>query len=153
MSIGVQFDLRGIERLQARLERLSRIERKSLLVQIGSLVESQTRKRISEIQQSPSGEPWKAWTKDYARTRKGDHSLLQGEGNLIDSITSEIEGDEALIGSNLDYAAIHQFGGTPDMAPGPAGIPARPYLGFSLADEVEIETVAEEWLDKHLGAS
>jgi len=29
------------------------------------------------------------------------------------------------------YAAIHQLGGTDDMAPGPAAIPARPYAGLS----------------------
>jgi phage virion morphogenesis protein len=117
------------------------------------VAESQTRRRISEEQQSPDGEPWQAWSANYAATRHGGQSLLQGEGDLVDSITSEIEGDEALIGSNLIYAAIHQHGGTPDMAPGPAGIPAREYLGFSQDNLDEIETVADRWLDKHLEAA
>ncbi len=76
--------------------------------------------------------------------------MLDGEGNLVDSITSEIQGYEALIGSDLKYAAIHQHGGTPDMAPGPAGIPAREYLGYSPGNLDGIEALADSWLDNHL---
>lgn len=153
MSIGLQFDLSSVARLQERIARLANPDRKDLLEQLAGVAESQTRKRINEEQQSPDGEPWQAWSADYAATRHGGQSLLQGEGNLVDSITSEIEGDEALIGSNLVYAAIHQHGGTPDMAPGPAGIPAREYLGFSQDNLDEIEAVADRWLDKHLEAA
>ncbi len=153
MSIGLQFDLSSVARLQERIARLANPDRKDLLEQLAGVAESQTRKRINEEQQSPDGEPWQAWSADYAATRHGGQSLLQGEGNLVDSITSEIEGDEALIGSNLLYAAIHQHGGTPDMAPGPAGIPAREYLGFSQDNLDEIEAVADRWLDRHLEAA
>lgn len=152
MSIGVQYDLASVARLQERISKLGNIDRRNLLEQLAGVAESQTRKRINEEQQSPAGEPWQAWSADYAATRHGGQSLLQGEGDLVDSITSEIEGDEALIGSNLVYAAIHQHGGTPDMAPGPAGIPAREYLGFSQDNLDEIEAVADRWLDKHLEA-
>lgn len=153
MSIGLQYDLSSVARLQERIARLGNPDRRDLLEQLAGVAESQTRRRISEEQQSPDGEPWQAWSADYAATRHGGQSLLQGEGNLVDSITSEIEGDEALIGSNLVYAAIHQHGGTPDMAPGPAGIPAREYLGFSQDNLDEIEAVADRWLDKHLEAA
>lgn len=154
MSIGLQFDLSSIGRLQERIARLGNIDRRGLLEQLTSEVESQTRERItSGAEKAPDGEPWQSWTSRYAATRHGDNSMLDGEGDLEDSITSEIEGDEALIGSNLVYAAIHQFGGTPDMAPGPAGIPARAYLGFSRDNLDEIEAVADRWLDKHLEAA
>lgn len=153
MSIGVQYDLASVDRLQERIAKLGNIDRRNLLEQLAGVAESQTRKRINEEQQSPGGEPWQAWSANYAATRHGGQSLLQGEGNLVDSITSEIEGDEALIGSNLVYAAIHQHGGTPDMAPSPAGIPAREYLGFSQDNLDEIEAVADRWLDKHLEAA
>lgn len=153
MSIGLQFDLSSIGRLQERIARLGNVDRQDLLEQLAGVAESQTRRRITEEQETPDGEPWQAWSADYAATRHGGQALLQGEGNLVDSITSEIEGDEALIGSNLVYAAIHQFGGTPDMAPGPAGIPAREYLGFSRDNLDEIEAVADRWLDKHLEAA
>ena len=153
MSIGVQYDLAGVARLQERIAKLGNLDRRELLEQLAGVAESQTRRRISEEQKSPGGEPWQAWSANYAATRHGGQSLLQGEGDLVDSIISEIEVDEALIGSNLVYAAIHQHGGTPDMAPGPAGIPAREYLGFSQDNLDEIESVADSWLDKHLEAA
>lgn len=153
MSIGLQFDLSSVSRLQERIARLGNVDRQDLLEQLAGVAESQTRRRISDEQETPDGEPWQAWSANYAATRHGGQALLQGDGNLVDSITSEIEGDEALIGSNLVYAAIHQFGGTPDMAPGPAGIPARAYLGFSRDNLDEIEAVADRWLDKHLEAA
>lgn len=153
MSIGLQFDLSSVSRLQERIARLGNVDRQDLLEQLAGVAESQTRRRISDEQETPDGEPWQAWSANYAATRHGGQALLQGDGDLVDSITSEIEGDEALIGSNLVYAAIHQFGGTPDMAPGPAGIPARAYLGFSRDNLDEIEAVADRWLDKHLEAA
>lgn len=153
MSIGLKYDLASVARLQERIAKLGNLDRRDLLEQLAGVAENQTRRRISEEQQSPDGEPWQAWSANYAATRHGGQSLLQGEGDLVDSITSEIEGDEALIGSNLIYAAIHQHGGTPDMAPGPAGIPAREYLGFSQDNLDEIESVADRWLDKHLEAA
>ena len=154
MSIGVQYDLAGVARLQERIAKLGNLDRRALLQQLAGVAESQTRERItSGAEKAPDGEPWQAWTARYAATRHGNNSMLDGEGNLADSITSEIEGDEALIGSNLVYAAIHQHGGTPDMAPGPAGIPAREYLGFSQDNLDEIESVADRWLDKHLEAA
>jgi phage virion morphogenesis protein len=44
------------------------------------------------------------------------------------------------------YAAIHQFGGTPDMHPLPASLPARPYLGLSADDRALIEAETVDWL-------
>lgn len=48
-------------------------------------------------------------------------------------------------GPGVPYAAIHQLGGTSDMAPGPAAIPARAYLGISAADEAEILEIAVDY--------
>jgi phage virion morphogenesis protein len=42
----------------------------------------------------------------------------------------------------LVYAAIHQFGGTEGMAPGPAAIPARPYVGLSPESVAKIAAFA-----------
>ncbi|WP_328184630.1 phage virion morphogenesis protein [Marinobacter sp. OP 3.4] len=153
MSIGLTFDLASVGRLQERIERLGRVNRRELLEQLAGVVESQVRRRISEEKESPDGERWQAWTSDYAATRHGGQSLLEGDGGLIDSVTSEIDGDQALTGSNLVYFAIHNFGGTPDMAPGPAGIPARQSLGFNQDNLDEIEAVADRWLDNHLEAA
>jgi phage virion morphogenesis protein len=79
---------------------------------------------------SPFGDGWAALDADYvARTRKGDaHPILQVTGGLAASITHGGDDDAAWVGASKLYAAIHQFGGTSDMAPGPAAVQARPYL-------------------------
>lgn len=68
----------------------------------------------------------------------GHPEHLEGDtGRLRGAIHYEMEmsGLAAEIGTNLVYAAIHEFGGTPDMAPGPAAIPARPYAQPALDQE------------------
>lgn len=86
-------------------------------------------------ERSPAGMPWRPLTPDYVlRPRKqggrgGDaHPVLQRDGGLAASITHGGDDRSAWVGASKIYAAIHQFGGTADMAPGPAGIPARPFL-------------------------
>jgi len=150
VSISLTTDFSGIERLQRRIDRLANPELDQLGEQLGSLVESQTRRRLSADKEAPDGTPWAPWSDDYAASRKGGKSLLEGEGDLLDSITYEVDRGQVSVGSNLVYAAIHQHGGTPDMAPGPAGVPARPYLGFSDNDLAEIQAEADAWLDRHL---
>lgn len=112
------------------------------------------RKPDTAPDQRPAGSarwyPWTAWTADYAGARHGGQSLLQGEGDLLDSITFDVQGDRVEIGSNLVYARIHQEGGVAGMAPGPAAIPARPYLGLSSDNLAELQVVAGRWLDQHL---
>jgi phage virion morphogenesis protein len=84
-------------------------------------------------QRSPFGEPW-ADLKDKtkARREKAGHwpgPILQvTAGGLAGSITHGADRSSAWVAASKVYAAIHQFGGTPEMRPGPAGIPARPYL-------------------------
>jgi phage virion morphogenesis protein len=138
MSVAIKVGLTGIEPLKAKLRALSDPQYNELLQQIGGLVESQTRTRIQSEKQSPSGEAWKAWSEKYARTRHGGHSLLQNEGDLLDSIQWAVSGDSVEIGSNLVYAATHQHGR--------GAIPARPYLGLSDEDQVEIADVIDDWL-------
>lgn len=86
-------------------------------------------------ERSPSGVPWEPLTPDYVlRPRKsggrgGDaHPILQRDGQLAASITHGGDDRSAWVGASKVYAAIHQFGGTAGMAPGPAGIPARPFI-------------------------
>jgi phage virion morphogenesis protein len=116
------------------------------LAHIGGLVESQTRERFT-TRIAPDGTAWPAWSERYAASRRKGHSLLVADGHLRDSIMWEMDGDELRIGSNLVYAAIHQFGGEAGMAPGPAAIPARAYLGVSEADIAEIDAELNIWIE------
>lgn len=110
-----------------------------LMDSVGALVESQTRRRIHEQETAPSGESWTLWSEGYAASRHAGHSLLQGEGDLLDSIQFLVDGDTVEVGSNLVYAASHQYG-DPER-----GIPARPFLGLSDEDEAELDDLVQEF--------
>ncbi|CDM42393.1 phage virion morphogenesis protein [Ectopseudomonas oleovorans] len=58
-----------------------------------------------------------ATVKARARTGRGAHPILQVSNALARSITSQAGADFAQVGSNMPYAAIHQFGGTIERAP------------------------------------
>lgn len=146
MSFAMEFDLSGIAEVQARIAQLHRLDQEDLLVQLSAAVESQTRRRIQSEKTSPDGTPWDDWSTTYADTRHGGNSLLQGEGDLLDSITSEVSGLTAEVGSNKVYAAIHQFGGEEVGI----NIPERPYLGISDENAHELEAIALDYLQELL---
>ena len=58
---------------------------------------------------------------------------------------AKFNGKAAVIGSNLDYAAIHQFGGQAGRNKS-VEIPARPYLQLTPEDFEEILSVTENFL-------
>ncbi len=137
----VELDQADLARFQRLLDRLMNAKPSDLLEQLAGAVETQTRERIADTKQAPHGTPWPAWKPAYAATRNPGQSLLQGEGDLLDSITAEVHGDTAEVGSNLVYAATQQFG-DPDR-----GIPARPYLGVSRRDMTALEALTEHWAE------
>ena len=57
--------------------------------------------------------------------------------NLMGSITSAYTNDEAIVGTNEPYAAIHQFGGKAGRGR-KTTIPARPFLKLTPEDESDI---------------
>ncbi|HBD18678.1 MAG TPA: phage virion morphogenesis protein [Arenimonas sp.] len=136
---GIHIDLSGIKALERRLAALGGFDAGDLLDVIGAQVESQARRRISEEKQAPDGAAWPNWSEEYAATRHSGHSLLEGEGDLIGSLDHVVSGNEVEIGSNLIYAATHQFGDEE------RNIQARPYLGLSAGDEAEIERTILDW--------
>lgn len=118
----------------ARLKGIAGFEMAELVDDAGAILESSTRARF-ETKVAPDGTDWAPWSEAYDETRNhGVHSLLVEEGDLLDSIASYSTGDEVMIGSNLVYAAHHQLGGEEIGT----GIPARPYLGMSDEDELDL---------------
>lgn len=116
-----------------------------LFTEIGSAVEASTRRRF-DTAMSPEGQPWADLRPSTLRRKKTGRKLIE-RGDLLNSITFEAGGSFVdIFAGPTEYAAIHQFGGMPGMAPGPAAIPARPYLGISAEDEAEIQEAAEDWL-------
>jgi phage virion morphogenesis protein len=135
-------------RAELKIEQLSKLDKSELLESLAQLGEQQTKRRISEEKESPDGESWKDWERAYALTRHSGHSLLMGDGNLLESIASTApSGDEIAWGSNLIYAAVHNFGHTFDDG---REVPERRYLGISADNAEEMEEVAVHFIGEVL---
>jgi len=146
-GLALRTDLSALGRVEARLARLTRADRRQLLEGAGAVLESSARRRIDSEKTGPDGNPWRDWSPAYAETRHGNQSLLSAESGLLDSLSSEVRGHEVEVGSNLVYAAVHQLGGAEVGMP----IPARPYLGVSDLDEADIMSAVDDWADSLLG--
>jgi len=141
-----EIDLSGAEQLlsQARdqYEDLSPLMR-SLSEVIVSGVEDNF-----AAERGPDG-PWaelaESTIEERKRQGKWPGPKLQRTGQLIASIQPFYTDSTAGASTNKTYAAIHQAGGTPDMPPGPAGVPARPYMYISDDTETEIEKEVEDF--------
>lgn len=103
--------------------------------EVGMLIEDQTKLRVADEKTAPDGGAWPAWSEAYAETRKPHHSLLVDSGNpgLLESIQNYTTGMAAVVGTNLIYGAIHQFGSED------GSLPAREYLGLSADNRTAIE--------------
>lgn len=157
MSIAIHADLDALNRLTDRLIRFGKLadsQRTQLMDELGAEVVSQTQRRIDSEKQSPDGEPWAPWSENYANTRKAGHSLLMADGHLSQDIHHQVIGDAVEIGSNLAYAAAHQFG--LDMSVISTGkhvqVPARPYLGLSEDNLSDLELLVDDFVDRQLEA-
>lgn len=156
-GVQIAIDVEGLDAVVAKLERLPSLSRVLVLEAGGSMIESQTRRRIISEKTSPDGAAWKP--------NRAETSILKRAGHLLASIHYRVFGSEVRIGSGLVYAAIHQFGGT--IVPKNASklvfngldglvfadqvtIPARPYLGVSAANRAELEPVLLTAISKAL---
>src|SRR5574344_661106 len=78
--------------------------------------------------------------KKRKKTKHWPGRILQVEGQLATSITTQYDNESAVIGSNLAYAAIHQLGGQANKKK-KVTIPTRPYLSFA---ESELSNIQDE---------
>lgn len=86
--------------------------------------------------------------KQREKKKKWPGQILQVEGKLAASINTFYDDDSAIIGSNLDYAAIHQLGGQAGRNKS-VSIPARPYLKLTDSDYKEILQEFEQYLKEN----
>ena len=74
--------------------------------EIGGRLEASTRRRF-ETGIDPDGLPWP----QSLRAKEQSGQTLVDSSRLRDSITRAVRDDEVRVGTNVVYAAIHQFGG------------------------------------------
>src|SRR5574344_1114579 len=83
--------------------------------------------------------------KHRKKTKHWPGRILQVEGQLATSITTQYDNENAVIGSNLAYAAIHQLGGQVGKGK-KVTIPARPYLNLTQNELNLILAITEKYL-------
>lgn len=124
----------GLDAAMRRLVALEGFEAAELADDAGAILESSTRGRF-QSKEAPDGEAWTPWSEAYDETRNhAKHSLLVDGGDLNDSIAAYASGTEVQIGTAMIYGAHHHFGGDEIGS----GVPARPYLGVSHEDELDL---------------
>lgn len=129
-----------------------------LLAQLGEYTLRTTRDRF-KTQTGPDGTAWSALQPWYKKEKsQNKNRVLTLRGFLRGQLVSQVVGGKSVeVGSNLVYAAVHQFGGTIKPKSGKllafrghvaksVTIPARPYLGLSDADQNELVERTLEWL-------
>ena len=83
--------------------------------------------------------------KHRKKTKHWPGKILQVEGQLATSVTTQYDNESAVIGSNLAYAAIHHLGGQAGKGK-KVTIPARPYLNLTEVEYKEIINSATSYL-------
>lgn len=124
---------------------------------------AQTTKERFDQGMDPDGNPWPASIRVLVN---GGNTLVDSRA-LRDSITYEADASGVEVGTNVIYAATHQFGAT--ITAKSAGalrfnipgvgfitkqsvtIPARPFLGMNAEDEVEIGAIITDQLAAAFG--
>ena len=160
-TLSIKLEDFGIEEGLARLMR-GGSDLTPLMRRIGTVLETSVSERF-EKGKGPGGE---AWPPSIRVKMKGGQTLID-TARLRDSIVSEPDAQGVDVGTNVPYAATHQFGAF--IEPKSAGtdatgklaftlpngqfvmvdqveIPARPFLGFDAEDEEGIRAATETYL-------
>lgn len=143
--IEIKIDNKDVERKLLELAQKSENLR-PLMKNIAGIFASATEENFKN-----EGRPDK-WTelseatkKQRTKQKKWPGQILQVSGQLASSISTQYDDESAVIGSNLDYAAIHQLGGQAGENK-KVEIPARPYLKLTDDDFNEILDATEHYL-------
>ena len=116
-----------------------------IMDRIGRYLVASTLRRF-ESARAPDGTPW---LKSARAVAEGNRQTLTDTGRLRRSIAHVVnDGGRAVeVGSNVVYAAIHQFGGLARKGRR-ARIPARPYLGIDERDRDAIARIVSRVLER-----
>ena len=132
--------------LNAALARLAAVlsDPSTAMDQIGRYLVASTLRRF-ERERAPDGSPW---LKSARALAEGGRTLTD-TGRLRGSIAHTVtDGGRAVeVGSNVIYAAIHQFGGRAGRGR-KAKLPARPYLGIDERDQTNILLIVSRALER-----
>jgi phage virion morphogenesis protein len=134
----------GFSWVDLLVSRLLNLDFNPLFDGIGALVEAQTKERVKSTKTAPDGTKWPELSPAYEQRKKKGGGILELEGDLRDSLVHLVSGASVEVGTNLAYAATHQFGDAR------RGIPQREFLGLSPEDEQQISGLINVWWQQQL---
>lgn len=111
---------------------------------IGSHLVASTLRRF-ETERGPDGTPWLRSARAVAEGGRTLTDTGRLRGSIAHTFTDGGRGVE--VGSNVAYAAIHQFGGRAGRGRR-ARISARPYLGIDQRDREAIDRIVSRALER-----
>lgn len=156
-GVSITLQVNGLEATLTRLAKLHAVLHGELLEGLGALGVSQTQRRLTSEKTSPQGAAW-------PKTRDGRGALFATGAHLYDTMQHKAGASEVHWGTGWKYAPVHQFGAV-IMPKGKtlvftsAGkkyfakrvtIPARPFVGVSAANEIELVRTAERFVARYL---
>lgn len=107
MPIAISVTADGQSPIMALLEHLVGYDKKAMFDEIGAYGVSSTQKRFID-QSDVEGNPWKqSW-----RAKLQNGQTLRDTGRLMNSMTHNVLNNGVEWGTDVVYAAIHNFGGT-----------------------------------------
>ncbi|ATG74433.1 hypothetical protein AN401_11685 [Zobellella denitrificans] len=154
MRVDTRYEFEAVFRAFAQLQALQR-QGRDLMRPIAGVLADRAEDAFADEADPETGRPWTALSQAHRRRRQRqgyDGPLLQMKGLLAGSLSTEYGDNHAVAGSAMIYATIHQFGGKAGMAPGPAAVPARPFLGIGNEGERAIARIIKKALSNALDA-
>ncbi len=136
----ISIDTRGLDGLKTSLRLMASGVRdtRTLMPRLGEYLQRSTQERF-RTQTDPDGGAWAALQpRTRERKRHNRDKILTQSGYLRHHIHDQVTAPGRVeVFSDRVYAATHQFGRDK--------IPARPFLGISAADQVELQAIVADW--------
>jgi phage virion morphogenesis protein len=143
-SVSVSIKMDDLKKLERRMTALARVNFTELHTLVGNYLTNDAKARFRR-QEGPWDKAWKP-SKRAANTKKA--LTLVRTGRLRNSLTYKAGPDEVAVGTNVVYAAIHQFGGETGRKGARFKMPARPYLGVDEDNRQYIGALVRAHLEK-----
>ena len=135
----IQIEILGLDTIDRQLQQLMSVNKTRALEEIGQYVTSEVQQRFARSEDH-EGRAWQS-----LRYRVG--KPLVDTGVLRSSITHRIlNGHSVEIGTNVTYAAIHNYGGRAGRGRR-VSIPKREFMGISDDNEREIIEIANKYFN------
>jgi len=141
--IKIKLDAKDLKRIEDKLKRIKKLREPLFL--IGQALESSTKLRFNHGV-DPTGKKWQKRSPKYIeqlrRQRRLTPRVLVVSGNLQRSIDFKSDNSKVVVGTPVEYSAVHQTG-EPKK-----NIPQREFLGLSKLDKERIEEIIEKHIEK-----